>query len=85
MKPHDGGPVRLLTIVGEYARECLAIDVARRLTSEDVLDGLTQLFTQRGAPYYLRSDNGSEFTAKKVREWLSQLNVKTLHIEPESP
>ena len=59
--------------------------MARRLTSEDLLDRLTQLFTQRGAPYYLRSDNGSEFTAKKVREWLSQLNVSTLYIEPGSP
>ena len=50
-----------------------------------MLDRLTQLFTQRGAPYYLRSDNGSEFTAQKVREWLRQLNVRTLYIEPGSP
>jgi len=84
-RTHDGGPVRLLTIINEYTRECLAIDVARRLGSEDVLDRLTRLFTQRGAPHYLRSDNGSEFTAKKVREWLSQLNVKTLYVEPGSP
>ena len=75
----------MLTIIDEYARECLAIEVARRLTSEDVLDRLTQLFTQRGAPYYLRSDSGSEFTAQKVREWLRQLNVRTLYIEPGSP
>ena len=84
-RTHDGGAVRLLTIIDEYTRECLAIDVARRLSSEDVLDRLTQLFTQRGAAYYLRSDNGSEFTAQKVREWLSQLNVRTLYIEPGSP
>jgi len=84
-RTHDGGPVRLLMIIDEYTRECLAIDVARRLTSEDLLDRLTQLFTQRCAAYYLRSDNGSESTAKKVREWLSQLNVKTLYIEPGSP
>ena len=50
-----------------------------------MLDRLTQLFTQRGAPYYLRSDSGSEFTAQKVREWLSQLNVRTLYIELGSP
>ena len=75
----------MLTIIDEHTRECLAIEVARRLTSEDVLDRLTQLFTQRRPPYYLRSDNGSEFTAQKVREWLRQLNVKTVYIEPGSP
>ena len=75
----------MLTLIDEHTRECLAIEVARRLTSEDVLDRLTQLFTQPGAPYYLRFDNGSEFTAQKVREWLRQLNVKTVYIEPGSP
>ena len=79
------GPVLLLTIIHEHTQDCLAIDVARRLTGDDVLDRLTQLSTQRGAPYYLRSHNGSEFTAKKLREWLSQLNVKTLYTEPGSP
>ena len=85
MRTHDGRAVRMLTIIDEHTRECLAIDVARALTSEDVLDRLTQLFTQRGAPHYLRSDNGSEFTAQKVREWLSELSVRTLYIEPGSP
>jgi putative transposase len=66
-------------------RECLAIDVARSLTSEDVLERLSDLFVHRGVPTYIRSDNGSEFTATKVREWLERVGVKTLFIEPGSP
>ena len=84
-RTHDGRAFRLLTIIDEYSRECLAIKVARRLTSEDVLDQLTQLFIQRRIPDYIRSDNGSEFTAKTVRKWLDDLGVKTLYIEPGSP
>jgi len=75
----------LLTIIDEYSRECLAIKVARRLTSEDVLDQLTPLFIQRRIPDYIRSDNGSEFTVKTVRKWLDDLSTKTLYIEPGSP
>ena len=75
----------MLTIIDEYTRECLAIDVDRSLTSEDVLDRLTQLFVMRGVPDHIRSDNGSEFTAGRVREWLGDLRVKTLFIEPGSP
>jgi len=81
----DGRPLRLLTVMDEFTRECLAIDVARRLTSDDVLGRLTQLFCQRGAPGHLRSDNGPEFTAKAVRRWLESLDVQTLYIEPGSP
>jgi putative transposase len=66
-------------------RECLAIDVARKLTSEDVLERLSDLFVRRGVPDHIRSDNGSEFTAKRVREWLERVGVKTLSIEPGSP
>jgi len=84
-RTYDGRPFRLLTIIDEYSRECLAIVVARRLTSEDVLDQLTQLFIQRRLPDYIRSDNGSEFTSKTVRKWLDDLGVKTLYIEPGSP
>ncbi len=80
-RTHDGRAFRLLTISDEHTRECLAIDVARWLTSDDVLDRLAQLFTQRGAPCYLRSDNGSELTAKEVRRWLSELNVNTFFVE----
>jgi transposase InsO family protein len=71
--------------VDEFTRECLAIDVGRKLNSEGVLERLADLFIRRGTPTYLRSDNGAKFTAKAVREWLSQLGVKTLYIEPGSP
>jgi len=75
----------LLTIVDEYTRECLAIKVARRLNSRDVLSTIARLFLQKGVPEYIRSDNGAEFTAKAVREWLERLGVQTLFIEPGSP
>jgi transposase InsO family protein len=81
----DGRAMRMLTLIDEHTRECLAIDVARSLKSEDVLERLSDLFVRRGVPAYLRSDNGSEFTATKVREWLSRVGVKTLFIEPGSP
>jgi transposase InsO family protein len=82
---HDGQPFRMLTLVDEYTRECLAIDVARRLRSDDVLERLSWLFATRGVPKHLRSDNGPEFTAKVVRNWLHRVGVKTLFIEPGSP
>ena len=75
----------MLTIIDEYTRECLAIDIGRKLTNEDVLDRLTSLFVCRGIPEHIRSDNGSEFTAKAVRSWLQRLGIKTLYIEPGSP
>ena len=82
---HDGRAFRMLTIIDEHTRECLAIDVARKLTSEDVLERLSDLFIRRGVPDYIRSDNGPEFTAKCVKEWLERVEVKTLFIEPGSP
>ena len=81
----DGRAFRMLTIIDEYTRECLAIPVERRLTSEDVIDQLFNLFILRGIPEHIRSDNGPEFTAKAVRKWLERLGVKTLLIEPGSP
>ncbi len=84
-RTHDGRPIRMLVIVDEYTRECLAIDVARALRSEHVLERLFDLFMRRGMPDYIRSDNGAEFTATAVREWLGKLGVKTLYIEPGSP
>ncbi len=84
-RTHDGRPIRMLTIVDEYTRECLAIDVARRLNSQDVLYRLSELFVHRGSPAYIRSDNGPEFTAKAVRKWLRRVGVQTLFIEPGSP
>lgn len=84
-RTHDGKALRLLTIVDEYTRECLAIDVARKLNSENVLERLAELFVNRGVPEHIRSDNGPEFTAQAVREWLGRIGVKTLFIEPGSP
>ena len=84
-RTHDGRAIRMLTIVDEYTRECLAIDVGRKLNSQDVLYRLGELFVQRGSPVYIRSDNGPEFTAKAVREWLARVGVQTLFIEPGSP
>ena len=84
-RTHDGRPLKMLTIVDEFTRECLAIVVARRLKSIDVLQTLADLFVERGAPEYIRSDNGPEFTARLIRGWLSRVNVDTLFIEPGSP
>ena len=84
-RTHDGRPLRLLCVLDEFSRECLAIVVARRLNSENVLACLTELFLRRGVPEHLRSDNGSEFTAEQLREWLDQLGVKPLFITPGSP
>jgi putative transposase len=81
----DGRALRMLNIIDEYTRECLSIRVERHLTAEDVLDELSNLFITRGIPEHIRSDNGSEFTATAVRQWLSDLGVKTLYIEPGSP
>ena len=80
-RTHDGKPFRMLTIIDEYTRECLAIDVGRQLKSDHVLERLTQLFIERGVPNHIRSDNGAEFTAKCVRKWLANLDVKTLYID----
>ena len=84
-RTHDGRALRLLTVIDEYTRECLAIQVARQIRSEDVLEVLGELMALRGTPEHLRSDNGPEFCAKVVREWLSNLGVNTLFIEPGSP
>jgi len=84
-RTHDGKAFRILNVIDEFTRECLAIRVARSLTSEDVQECLTELFCSRGVPVHLRSDNGSEFTNHKIRTWLSELGAKTLFIEPGSP
>lgn len=81
----DGRGIRLLTILDEYSRECLSIQVARNFRSTDVLDRLADLFIQRGTPDFIRSDNGPEFTATALRKWLEDLEVQTLFIEPGSP
>ena len=84
-RTHDGRPLKILVVVDEYSRECLAIMVARRLWSTEVLETLAELFVTYGLPAHLRSDNGPEFTATLIRQWLAALNVDTLFIEPGSP
>ena len=82
---HDGRPLTMLTVIDEYTRYCLAIVVARRLNSNDVVSCLARLMNSHGIPGHIRSDNGPEFTAEKVREWLAALDVGTLFVEPGSP
>lgn len=84
-RTHDGRPIKILTVLDEYSRECLAIVVERRLQPDDVLSCLTELFIKHGPPDHIRSDNGSEFTSRVVRQWLKRLGVQTLFIEPGSP
>jgi transposase InsO family protein len=81
----DGRAFRILAIIDEFTRECLAMLVARRITSQDVIDQLFQLFVLRAVPEHIRSDNGPEFTAREIRKWLADIGVKTLFIEPGSP
>jgi transposase InsO family protein len=84
-RTRNGKPLRMLTLIDEYTRESLAIRVDRALKTYDVIEQLAELFVQRGTPDYIRSDNGSEFTANEIRGWLTRLGVKTLFIEPGSP
>jgi transposase InsO family protein len=85
-RTHDGRAFRMLTIIDEYTRECLAIEVSRRFAADAVLlYRLTELFVSRRPPYYIRLDNVPEYTARAVREWLSRVGVKTLYIEPGRP
>ncbi|MEO0960017.1 MAG: integrase core domain-containing protein, partial [Pseudomonadota bacterium] len=76
---------RTLNIIDEYTREALMIRVDRKLNSADVVDALTDLFILRGAPKFIRSDNGPEFIAEKVRDWIAAVGAKTAFIEPGSP
>ena len=84
-RTRDGRVFRMLTVIDEFTRECLAIDVARKLKSDDVLERLSDLFVRRAVPGHIRSDNGPEFTARAVRDWLGRVGVTTLYIEPGSP
>jgi transposase InsO family protein len=80
-----GGQLRLLTIGNEFTRECLEIAVARSLPAQTVIAVLARLFAQRGTPVYLRSDNGPEFVALAIKEWLTRCGVKTHYLDPGSP
>jgi len=81
----DGRAFRTLNILDEHSRECLAIRVKRKLNSTEVIDALTDLFILRGVPAYIRSDNGPEFIAQAVRDWIKAVGAKTAYIEPGSP
>lgn len=81
----DGKAFRMLNILDEYSRECLAIRIKRKLNSTDVIDVLTDLFILRGVPDDIRSDNGPEFVAEAVRKWVNLVGAQTAYIEPGSP
>jgi putative transposase len=76
---------RTLDIIDEFTKEALVIRVKRKLNSTDVVDALTDLFILRGPPEYIRSDNGAEFVAEKLRAWIAAVGAKTAFIEPDSP
>lgn len=84
-RTHDGKPFRVLNIIDEFTRECLATVVKRRLNAQDVLLTLADLFIERGCPEHIRSDNGPEFVSKKLIAWLQSLEVGPLFIQPGSP
>ncbi|MDY8109120.1 IS3 family transposase [Fulvimarina sp. 2208YS6-2-32] len=84
-RTHDGRKFRMLNIIDEFTRECLAIRIDRKLNSINVIDVLTDQFILRGPPEHVRSDNGPEFVAKAVREWIVAVGAKTAFIEPGSP
>ena len=84
-RTHNGVAFRILNIIDEYTRECLQVRVERHLSHEEVLEELAWLFCTRGIPNHIRSDNGPEFTAERVRQWLPKMGVQTLFIEKGSP
>lgn len=82
---HDGRTLRILTLIDEYTRECLALRVARRLNSLEVIDTLADVMLGRGIPEHIRSDNGPEFIAYELQKWLAKVGTRTLYIERGSP
>ena len=84
-RTHDGRKYRMLNVIDEFAHECLAIRVARKLNAVDVIDVLADLFVLRGVPGHIRSDNGPEFVAAAVQEWIAAVGAKTAYIAPGSP
>lgn len=81
----NGGTIKCLSIVDEYTRQCVTLDVSRSITAENVIDRLAELFVIHGVPEYIRSDNGPEFVAGAIQTWLSSMNVQTLYVAPGSP
>ena len=84
-RTHNGRKYRMLNVIDEFTRECIAIRIGRKLRSTDVIDVLSDLFILRGVPGHIRSDNGPEFIAKAVREWIATVGAKTAYITPGSP
>lgn len=84
-RTEDGRQLKLLVVVDEYTRECLALEVDRSLTSKEVIQVLWRLMEERVEPGYIRSDNGPEFIAEAIKGWLARAGVGTLYIEPGSP
>jgi len=84
-RTHDGRKYRMLNVIDEFTRECLAIRINRKLKSTDVIDTLSDLFILRGIPTHVRSDNGPEFIAQALRDWLAAVGSKTAYIMPGSP
>ena len=82
---HDGRALRILVVIDEYTRECLALRVERRLGSMQVIEVLADVMLERGIPEHIRSDNGPEFIAQELRKWLEHVGTKTMYIEPGSP
>jgi transposase InsO family protein len=82
---HDGRRIRLMTLIDEFTRKCLAIRVARRINAIGVIETLADAMLFEGVPAFIRSDNGPEMVAKVLRQWLSGLGAKSLYIEPGSP
>ena len=84
-RTHDGRKYRMLNVLDEFTRECLSIRIARKLRSTDVIDVLSDLFILRGVPEHIRSDNGPEFVAKAVQDWITAVGARTAYIAPGSP
>jgi len=84
-RTEDGRYLKLLVVVDEFTRECLAIEVSRSFTAREVILALQYLFAVRGAPEHIRSDNGPEFVATSVQKWLAQACVRTLYVQKASP
>jgi len=84
-RTEDGRQLKLLVVIDEFTRECLALEVGRCFTAREVMMTLQYLFAARGTPEHLRSDNGPEFFAKEIQRWLKDAEVGTLHIQKASP
>ena len=81
----DGRTLKLMVVIDEYTRQCLAIHVARRIRARDAIDVFVDLMETHGIPEHIRSDNGPEMVAKQLRQWLARLGTKAVYIAPGSP